>query len=330
MKAKRQPVKLQPKRDAPHGAHSLLLGVDGGGTKTRAVVMDSRLKVLGEGEAGPSNPLRVGVSEAANAIREAAERACGEAGVRRIEIVAAEVGLAGVKRGDIRERMRAALAELGIKSVEVVTDADIALYGATEGKPGLVIIAGTGSICCGVNARGRHACAGGWGPIAGDEGSGSWIARRGLQAAAKASDGRGRKTSLVEAACDYFNVSKPEDLSTAVYAPNVTNKRIAGFGRHVIQSAKRRDAAAREIVEEAGRELAQAALAVVRKLRMERERFQVAYVGGVFAAGTLILEPLREEVVRVAPRAFLAPPVLSPAEAAARMAGEQVQLALAG
>ena len=163
-----------------------------------------------------------------------------------------------------------------------------------------------------------------------DEGSGSWIARRALQAVARASDGRGRKTSLVEAACEFFNVSKAEDLSTAVYAPNMTNNRIAGFGRHVIEAAKRRDQVARAIVEEAGRELAQAACAVIRKLRMEHERFQVAYVGGVFAAGALMLDPLREEVTALAPRAFLAPPLLAPAEAAARMAGEQVQLALAG
>ncbi len=250
--------------------------------------------------------------------------------MRRVEIVAAEVGLAGVKRADIRERMNAAVAELGIKTVEVVTDADIALYGATEGKPGLVIIAGTGSICCGINARGRRACAGGWGPVAGDEGSGSWLARRALQAVARATDGRGQRTSLVEAACEYFNVAAADDLSTAVYAPNMTNSRIAGFSRRVVAAAKRRDALAREIVEEAGRELALAAAAVIRKLKMERERFQVAYVGGVFAAGGLILDPLKEELAQVAPRAFVAPPVLAPAEAAARMAGEQLQLALAG
>jgi glucosamine kinase len=331
MKTRQQPVKLQTKRNARAGVQTYFLGVDGGGTKTRAVVVDARQKILGEAEAGPSNPLRVGVSEAANAVRDAAERACVKAGVRRIEVAAAEVGLAGVKRADIRERMRAALrAELGIKPVEVVTDADIALYGATEGKPGLVIIAGTGSICCGVNARGRHACAGGWGPIAGDEGSGSWIARRALQAVARASDGRGRKTSLVEAACEFFNVAKAEDLSTAVYAPNVTNNRIAGFGRNVVEAAKRRDVVAREIIEEAGRELARAACAVTRKLRMEHERFQIAYVGGVFAAGRLLLDTLRDEVEAVAPGAYLAPPLLTPAEAAARMAGEQVRLALAG
>jgi N-acetylglucosamine kinase-like BadF-type ATPase len=330
MKAKRRPVKLQSKRAPRPGARQLVLGVDGGGSKTRAVVADATGAVLGRGLAGPSNPLRVGVSEAAGAIRDAADRACAEAGVRRVEIVAAEVGLAGVKRADIRERMTAAVMELGIKTVEVVTDADIALYGATEGKPGLVIIAGTGSVCCGVNARGRRACAGGWGPVVGDEGSGSWIARRALQAVAHATDGRGRKTALVEAACEYFNVSQAEDLSTAVYAPNVTNSRIAGYGSRVVEAAKRRDPVAREIVEAAGRELARAAAAVIRKLRMERERFRVAHVGGVFAAGALILDPLGEDVASVAPRAFLSPPLLAPAEAAARMAGEQLQLALAG
>jgi N-acetylglucosamine kinase-like BadF-type ATPase len=333
MKIKHEPVRLQAKRQqrsASPGAQALVLGVDGGGTKTRAVVVDARLRVLGEGVAGPSNPLRVGVGDAAKAVRDATERACQKAGIRRQEIAAAEIGLAGVKRADIRQSMRVALAELGIKSFEVVTDADIALYGATEGKPGLVIIAGTGSICCGVNARGRRACAGGWGPVAGDEGSGSWVARRGLQAVARANDGRGRKTALVELAREYFNVAKVEDLSTAVYAPNMTNDRIAGFGRHVTDAAKRRDTVAREIVDEAGRELAFAANAVIRKLKMERERFQIAYVGGVFAAGALMLDPLREEVGRVARRAFLAPPLLAPAEAAARMASELIQLALAG
>jgi N-acetylglucosamine kinase-like BadF-type ATPase len=330
MKARRRPVKLQSKRAPQLAARQLVLGVDGGGSKTRAVVADGVGAVLGEGLAGPSNPLRVGVHEAVGAIRDAADRACAAAGVRRTDIVAAEVGLAGVRRADIRDRMRAAVEELGVGAVEVVTDADIALYGATCGKPGLVIIAGTGSICCGVNARGRRTCAGGWGPVVGDEGSGSWIARRALQSVAHASDGRGRKTSLAEAACEYFNVTKAEDLSTAVYAPNMTNSRIAGFGVRVVEVAKKRDAVAREIVDAAGRELARAAAAVIRKLKMERERFQVAYVGGVFAAGALILDPLTEELAAVAPRAHVAPPQLAPAEAAARMAGEQLQLALAG
>src|SRR5918998_902728 len=139
----------------------LVLGVDGGGTKTRAVIVDAAGEVLGEGLAGPSNPLRVGVVPAALAVRVAVERACAAAHVRRGDIAAAQVGLAGSRRSDLRERMREALVGLGIQPLEVVTDADIALFGATDGKPGLIIIAGTGSICCGMNGRGRRLCAGG-------------------------------------------------------------------------------------------------------------------------------------------------------------------------
>lgn len=313
---------MSPRRS--HG-RELVLGVDGGGTKTRAIITDARQRVLGEGTAGPSNPLRVGIGNAASAIREAVDQACAEAGVQRADIVAAEIGLAGVRRGDLRLRMREALSGLGIHTIEVVTDADIALFGATEGEPGLVIIAGTGSVCCGLNAQGKHVCAGGWGPLAGDEGSGSWIARRALQAMARSNDGRGKETVLGTAACSYFNVATTDDLLVAIYAPGMTNDRIAGFGKRVIEAAQSGDEVAREIVRDAGRELGIAANAVIRKLRMGRERFQVAYVGGVFAAGEFLLDSLRAEIARTAPQAYLAPPHLSPANAAARMAREQLQ-----
>jgi N-acetylglucosamine kinase-like BadF-type ATPase len=307
-----------------HG-RELVLGVDGGGTKTRAVIMDARQRVLGEGMAGPSNPLRVGIGNAATAIRAAIDKSCAKANVQRTDILAAEIGLAGVRRGDLRLRMQEALSGLGIHSIEVVTDADIALFGATEGKPGLVIISGTGSVCCGLNAQGKHNCAGGWGPLAGDEGSGSWIARRALQAMARATDGRGKETVLGAAACSHFNVATTDDLLIAIYAPGMTNDRIAGFGKNVIEAAESGDEVAREIMAEAGRELGIAATAVIRKLKMARERFQVAYVGGVFAAGDLLLDPLRAEIARAAPKAYIAPPHLSPAIAAARMAHGQLQ-----
>jgi N-acetylglucosamine kinase-like BadF-type ATPase len=110
----------------------------------------------------------------------------------------------------------------------------------------------------------------------------------------------------------------------------MSNERIAGFGKAVIEAAKAKDQVAREIMAEAGTELGTAAVAVIRNLKMERERFQVAYVGGVFGAGDLVLEPLRAEVHRVAPKAYLAPPLYPPAVAAARMAREHLnRIALA-
>lgn len=307
------------------GSRRAVVGVDGGGTKTHAVVLDADLAILGEGLAGPSNPLRVGIAKAAAAIREAVDQACEAAQVRRTDLIAAEIGLAGARRKELNARMREALLGLGIGEVVVVGDADIALYGATEGEPGLIVIAGTGSICCGINARGKTMCAGGWGPIAGDEGGGAWIARRALRAIAHAVDGRGPATLLTGAACTYFHVSDPNDLSTAIYAPTITNERLAGFGKFVVEAAKAKDRAAREILAEGGRELGSAAAAVIRNLKLERETFPVAYVGGVFmAAGELVLAWLREEIKQVAPKAYLALPRFSPAVAAGRMAWEHL------
>jgi N-acetylglucosamine kinase-like BadF-type ATPase len=307
----------------------IVAGVDGGGTKTHAVVIDQDDKVLGEGYAGPSNPLRVGIAVAAATIREALDRACAQAHVRRTDIVALEIGLAGARRKELSVRMEETLRSLGIRELEVVGDAEIALFGATDGQPGVVVIAGTGSVSCGINARHRSMRAGGWGPMAGDEGGGSWIARRALSAVAHAADGRGPETALTAAACAYFHVSSPDDLATAIYAPAITNERIAGFAKLVIDTAKDSDVVASGIIKEAGKELGIAAAAVIRNLKMEQERFQVAYVGGVFAAGELVLETLRNEVLRIAPKAFLAPPRFPPAVAAARMAREHNNVALA-
>lgn len=318
-----QPFDILPRRLAT--LRDLVAGVDGGGTRTRAVVLDGH-RVIGEGEAGPSNPLRVGVSNGVTAIRDAIDRACAAALIHRDDLVAVGIGLAGVRRKDIRTRMHDVLVEtLGVETIEIVSDGDIALYGATDGKPGVVIISGTGSISVGVNRHGKRVYAGGWGPIAGDEGSGSWIARRALQMVARASDGRGPQTALTKAACEYFQVSAVEDLSTAIYAPTITNDRIAGFSRQVIATARTGDEVALGIIDEAGKELGRAAVAVIRKLKMEQDRFQVAFVGGVFAAGELIVAPLREQVMRVARKAFIDQPSFSPTVAAGRMAQEHLQ-----
>jgi len=309
-------IRLPPRR--------LVVGVDGGGTRTRAAVLDGE-RVIGDGTAGPSNPLRVGITNGAVAIREAIDKACAAAMIHRDDLIAAGIGLAGVRRNDIRARMRDVLVQmLGIENVELATDADIALYGATDGAPGVVVISGTGSISVGVNRLGNHAYAGGWGPVAGDEGSGSWIGRRALNAVAQATDGRGPQTALNAAACTYFQVMTPEDLATAIYAPSMTNDRIAGFSKQVIEAAQGGDKVARNILQEAGEELGKAAATVIRKLKMERDRFQVAFVGGVFTADQFVIAPLREEIERVAKKAFIAPPSFSPTVAAGRLTQEHL------
>jgi N-acetylglucosamine kinase-like BadF-type ATPase len=109
----------------------------------------------------------------------------------------------------------------------------------------------------------------------------------------------------------------------------MTNDRIAAFSKVVIEAAQEGDEVAREILKDAGKELGRAAITVIRKLKMEQERFQVTFVGGVFAAGELVIAPLRDQITRFARKAFIANPSFSPTVAAGRMAQEHLRLPVA-
>ena len=299
----------------------LFLGVDGGGTKTNVALMNEARKVVAEGGGGPSNPLRVGVETAVSNIAKAIDVACDSGGVSRGDIVAATLGLAGVRRQDIRERVRESFAtRFRVRNTAVTTDADIALYGTTLGKAGLVVIAGTGSICIGVNDEGERFIAGGWGPVAGDEGGGRGIAGGALHAIAKASDGRGELTKLSERAAEYFRASNVENLISAIYAPQMDNSRIAGFARLVVETAQAGDKVAVEILEDAGRELGTAAVAVLTKLGLEKRSVPIGCVGSIFNAGELLTGPMNDIIGKVAPKAYMIEPLMPPSHAAALMA----------
>lgn len=304
-------------------SQDLYLGVDGGGTKTHIALLDAARETVCEGFAGPSNPLRVGVETAVANIVQAVDSACDRAYKSRTDIVSATLGLAGVRRFDIRESVRRSIIEtLEIQQVEVVTDAEIALYGTTGGKAGVVLISGTGSVCYGRDDNGRTAMSGGWGPVAGDEGGGISIARQGLQAIAKALDGRGRPTRLSEVGAEYFRASTPEDLVVAIYSPQMDNARLAGFARHVVETAREGDEIAVEILSVAGFELGLAAYAVLKRLGLKRRKVPIGMVGSIFKAGDLLTKPLLETVRSYAPKAYLTEPEHGPARAAALMAFE--------
>ena len=302
-------------------SHQLFMGVDGGGTKTHIALINPAGKVKCEGFAGPSNPLRVGVETAVDNILKATNEACDQCSVSRGDIVAATLGLAGVRRADLRQAIRESfIKRLGVKNVLVVTDAEIALYATTLGKSGLVVIAGTGSVCLGKNDEGKIVISGGWGPLAGDEGGGVGIAREALHAVAKASDGRGKATELSERASEYFRASGPENLIVAIYSPQVDNTRIAGFARLVVESALDGDKIAVDILRDAGHELGIAAVAVITKLKLQNDKVPIGCVGSIFKAGKILTEPMLGTVRKIAPNAFLAEPLMPPAHAAALMA----------
>ncbi len=307
------------------------LGVDGGGTKTKAMLFavpadsdaDLLANVVGEGLADAANFHRVGVASAAHAVQSAIEQACHQAGIAPAQITAACIGLAGVSHPDNHRKMFEAIsAALPDLNFTLETDARIALAGATAGKLGVVIIAGTGSIAYGVNKDGEVARAGGWGPTLGDEGSATYIGRRALEAVMTAYDYRTHEnTLLTEKICRFFNVSSPLELPAVIYVPNNNAMgEIAKLAKEVTLAAQEGDVTAIGILKDAAHELARAINAVITQLEMQHEEFRIGYVGGVFSAGEFILEPLREEISAFAPQAKITEPAHAPAVGAAQMA----------
>jgi Predicted N-acetylglucosamine kinase len=296
------------------------LGVDGGASKTAALVTDETGHPLGDGIAGPSNHLRVGIETAARNIERAVNRALVAADVHSREIIWTYCGIAGSDHPAHRQEVIDSLSVFFPRgNFTVDNDARIALTGAIGFGAGVVVIAGTGSVAVGRNAAGDEARAGGWGPIVGDEGSGYSIGRGGLAAVLREYDGRGPATAMTELLRRDHDMA-PSDLPRFVYAQTTHADDIARLGKLVVDAAENGDAVASEIVTRAAVELAQAVLAVAARIGLTSSDFPVAYVGGAFNAGETLIAPMRVAILAGAPGARIAPPVHSPVEGAARMA----------
>ncbi len=303
---------------------ALFVGIDGGGTRTRAVVAGEDLIVRGRGTTGPSNASRGSLAHVMEMIHEALDDALSAAGVGQAEIRGICCGIAGVDATGLRERLQWGLEKIfGYGRIQVTSDARIALAGATagpEGSPAIVLIAGTGAIAFGRNEKGEEARAGGWGPLLGDEGSGYAIAREGLMAVVRELDGRGPPTLLRTSVLSSEGISSPAELLWRLHRADGGPSEVAAFFPLVLDAARQGDEPSRRIFRRAGQELGLAVSTVVRKLGMEETAFPVATVGGVFTAGELILGPIRSVLGPVAPAARVDPAAYSPEIGAVRIA----------
>src|SRR5713101_4544531 len=178
------------------------LGIDGGGTKTRCALADETT-LLATAISGGSNMIRLGETHARDALHAAIRQVCATAKIAPAQIHAICIGAAGADRPEIAAKIRSILAELiseiapeiALTKIEVVGDMTIALEAACGAGPGVIAIAGTGSIAYGRDATGHTARAGGWGFAVSDEGSGHWIGRRAISAILSAHD-QGLETTL--------------------------------------------------------------------------------------------------------------------------------------
>ncbi|MEO8587635.1 MAG: BadF/BadG/BcrA/BcrD ATPase family protein [Acidobacteriota bacterium] len=300
------------------------IGIDGGGTRTRAVVAREDLVPLGRGASGPANAATRPLPGVVESVREAASDALAAANLKDIPPEAVVVGLAGIDSIRDRQPLLSALeAVFGRSRLLLTSDAQIALSGAAPERvdaPAVVVIAGTGAIAFGQGEGGATARAGGFGPLLSDEGGGYAIAREGLVAVVREIDGRGPPTAIKDLLFSTGGVSSLPELLERVYRSEGGAADVAAYFPVVLDAARRGDAEARRILGEAGRDLALAVVTVVRKLGLESVSFPVATIGGVFAAGAFVTDPLVEAIRRVAPLARVGPAAYPPEMGAIRLA----------
>jgi len=298
-----------------------VLGIDGGGTRTRAVIVDEAGRLRGAGSAGPANYHSVGLDAAIANIVAAASEAIRQGGLpadQRCD--AAFLGLAGCGTDEDRIKLAAVAQRLPmVAPPHVIIDHDlrIAHGGALEGDPGVVLIAGTGSACFGVDRHGKTARAGGWGPMFDDFGGAFDIGRRAITHAIFVADGRAEPSMLAAGVTEALG----GDLRAAVKL-TVTGddrNRIAGLASLVFEAAGRGEPFASAIIMACVDELARCVAAVVSKLRFDAE-IDVVVLGGLNNAGRGFFQPLYDAIRRRVPQAQIVSEMLPAALGAAILA----------
>ncbi|HWF92878.1 MAG TPA: BadF/BadG/BcrA/BcrD ATPase family protein [Terriglobales bacterium] len=295
---------------------AIFLGIDGGGSKTLCLIGDET-SVLGSGSAGGSNFVRTGEAQAKESLAAAIRQACMVANVQPSEIISTCAGMAGVVSSETADTVRRMLAEIVPGDVEIVGDNAIALEAAFGGGPGVIVIAGTGSIAYGQNAAGETARAGGWGFAVSDEGSGQWIGRTAVSSLLRAQD-EGRETNLPEVVTKQWKLNSPAQIVLA--ANSTPPPDFAALVPGVLAAAESGDFLAREILTRAGEELAKLAAIAARRLFGAAESVPVAMVGGVFGNSALVRQSFYNHLRAEFPHAVLQAEVVEPVRGALRLA----------
>jgi N-acetylglucosamine kinase-like BadF-type ATPase len=276
----------------------LLVAVDGGQTATKALIARRDGAILGVGRGGPSDHFHGagGIEKNRRAIQEAVLSALGAAGVGAGEVASIGLGLTGAPAGGEQNPIVDEIVHeiLPAAIVTVVPDYVTNLAGASGGEPGVVLIAGGGSIGFGVTADGREALAGGFGYLLGDEGSAFDIGLRAIAAACRAEDRRGEATSLTAIVLEHFAIPTMRVIPRVVYRAGFSREQISLLAPAVSESARIGDVEARRIMASAGEELARTALGVIRQLFTKGDEVIVYLTGGVFSAGDCLLVPFRD------------------------------------
>jgi N-acetylglucosamine kinase len=284
------------------------LGIDGGGTRTVAWLAEGEGKLLGRAESGPSNPLKVGFRAAQREILKAFRACLQEAGFPPLAARAWRppvvrtvcAGIAGVDRRAVHRPLLAWMRRhIPARHYLLTSDAAIALTAAVRNAPGIIVIAGTGSIAFARDGQGELLRAGGWGIPFDDRGSGYDLGRKAVAAALEAFDGRGPHTLLMHRICRHLGLA---DI-TGIISKKLEQQQIAALFPLVTEAAREGDLVARHLCDDAARDLANLAVALLKRAGWTRGSMPVVTSGGVFRSSNLIRRAFARHLRRFAPQA---------------------------
>ncbi len=309
----------------------MFLGVDSGGTKTAFILISSSGEIIATHNEATSYYLEIGLETSKRVISRGLMALCAKAAITPEKITYSFFGLPAYGEDRQATQLLDALPEGVLSKTQYSCGNDMVCgwAGSLGGLDGINIVAGTGSIGYG-EYKGNSARAGGWSELIGDEGSGYWIAGRGLALFSRMADGRAKKGPLFDIIMDKLRLRDPLDLVGLIHGDwNGDRSKIAGLSKYVNEAANLGDGAALDIFRAAGKELAQ--VVDVTRINLswpDGEFVPVSYSGGVFAAGDMILGPLKEHLSDKYSHYDLLPPAFSPVIGAALYAAKSVGVTL--
>jgi N-acetylglucosamine kinase-like BadF-type ATPase len=293
---------------------SYLLALEGGGTRSQAVVMDGAGHVLASSDAGAVNTNFVPVEQAQQAVLAAIQAALQGAGVQRDAVTCFVSSLVGLDLGaalPAEVRLQRVLGLFERATYRTYGEMEVVFARAGAYRPhGVALVAATGATTCGMRADdGRQVTLGGWGTLLGDEGSAYAVGLMGLRGAVRAFEQRATApTGLVEAVCQHFGLTEAnfhEGLIALAYQKPLSRTEIAQVAQVVTRLAQAGDPLALQITAKAANDLANLALSAARRLFSAAETFDVVLAGGLIAAGDLIVAPFQQRFLHEFPNALL-------------------------
>jgi N-acetylglucosamine kinase-like BadF-type ATPase len=302
-----------------------IIGFDCGATKSECAAANIIGNILHSITGGSANFLVIGAAEASENILSLIEGCKAKLKFKYDEIKCIVIGAAGAGREEDAEKLRSSLLNLAsekgiqLKSVTVMSDAQIALEGAFPSKPGSILIAGTGSIIYGKDKDGKIYRTGGFGRIIGDEGSGYSIGRKALHYVAKYYDGSGERSEIINLIADKHNIKSPEELIKKVYKENFD---VASVAELVLDSTSKGDITAIAILEEETDELIQQLKALMKKMNVDE--LNVSFAGSLVVNKNVYSDMLTEKIKFYLPSLSIVTPEYSPLEGAIHIAREMI------